>query len=150
MFVICNEVVKTEKVKKNEHIMNILNTNQIFYSQNNSKTEPLEILENTMKKTDLKKIIQEKKRMLIEEREKRMQIRAEIFQPVYCKKIQSKRTCLKSEDVARTVNNKEPLKEYVDQKISTLVEEKHEEDAPNDNPEPKIVIILILQLRYNF
>lgn len=142
MFVIGNEIVKTDKVKKNEQIMNILNTNQIFYSQNNSKSEPLEILENTLKKKDLKKIIQEKKRMLVEEREKRMQIRAEIFQPVYCKKIQSKRNCLKSEEVARTVHNKEPLKEFVDQKISTLVEEKQEEDVTSYNAEPKQVVSL--------
>ena len=60
MFVIGNEIAPVEKVKKNEHIMNILNTNQIFYSQNNSKSEPLDILENTLKKKDLKKIIQEK------------------------------------------------------------------------------------------
>lgn len=63
------------------------------------------------------------KKALNAEREKRMELRGDIFQPVYCRKIHDKRNWLKSEEVSRTANNKETLKDFVDQKIILMKEE---------------------------
>jgi len=49
-------------------------------------------------------------------------MRDEIFQPVYWRKLHDKRNYLKSEDISRTLNNKEPLQTFVDQKIHTIPE----------------------------
>lgn len=150
MFVTANERIEPKNIRKNDQIMQILNSNQLFYTQK-PQDRQITFYENSFKQKDLKKILHEKKKALEEEREKRMQMRDEIFKPVYCRKFHVKRSWLKSEDVSRTTNNKEPLKEFVDQNIPNLKEEKIREKAevqvepvsipPADIPEIKKTVI---------
>lgn len=59
MFVIANEKVQTKKICKNNNIMDILNSNNIFYTHKPENTQ-INFYEESFKKKDLNKIIQEK------------------------------------------------------------------------------------------
>lgn len=87
MFVIANEIEQTKTIHDNEHILKIVNSNQIFQAQNPA---PMHATFYQTRHRDIKKIIQEKKQALLEEREKKNKIRDEIFQPVYCRKFNGK------------------------------------------------------------
>jgi aspartokinase len=91
MFVTANERVEPKNIRKNDQIMQILNNNQLFYTQK-PQDRQITFYENSFKQKDLKKILHEKKKALEEEREKRMQMRDEIFKPVYCRKFHVKRS----------------------------------------------------------
>lgn len=80
MFVIANEREKMRTIHDNEHILKIVNSNQIFQTQN---PVPIHHTFYQTRQRDIKKIIQDKKQALLEEREKKSKIRDEIFQPVY-------------------------------------------------------------------
>ena len=132
MFVIGKEITK-KRTKTNEHIMNILNNNQ-FFGIKKPKESQISFQYSQINKKDLKKILQEKKAALQEEKEKRNEIRDEIFQPAYCRKIHTKRGFLKSEEVSRTVNNKEPLQKILPQKIPAIIEKVEETAQPSPLP----------------
>lgn len=82
MFVTANERIEPKKIRKNDHIMQILNSNQLFYTQK-PQDKQITFYGSSFKQKDLKKILHEKNKALEEEREKRMQMRDEIFKPVY-------------------------------------------------------------------
>ena len=77
---------------------------------------------------------------LLAEKEKKQEMRDEIFKPAYWRKLHNKRNNLKSEEISRTINNQEPLQTYVDQNINTIVEKvvenKQETETKIDSPKP--------------
>ena len=136
IFVTANEKPETKSIWKNEQIMNILNSNQLFYTQ---KREEVNFYQTAVKNQNLKKVLDDKKKALLAEQEQRMKNRGEIFQPVYCRKIDRKRHWLKSEEVSRTVHNKEPLK--LDEGPAKIVEIINEDmDLPESQPKVPVIV----------
>lgn len=82
MFVIGSERHEPKKINTNDNIMNILNSNQIFYTQK-PKDHKISFYQSHINKNDVKKILFEKKQALLEECEKKKKLRDELFQPVY-------------------------------------------------------------------